>query len=87
MLSGLTKFWRDLMTEDDGGTTYCPVRIFGSGLLSTHVAATVWQVIQHGTFDPVAFGTGSAALIAGVGAAIGAKSKLGADRQTSGAGG
>ena len=39
MLSGLAKFWRDLMTEDDGGTTYCPVRIFGSGLLSTHVAA------------------------------------------------
>jgi hypothetical protein len=77
MFAGLGKFWRDIMTESDG-TTYCPVRIFGTGLITTHVGATVWQVIQHGTFDAVAFGTGSAALIAGLGGAIGAKAKLGA---------
>lgn len=81
MFAELKKFWRDLMTEDDGGTTYCPVRVFGSGLMSTHVGATLWQVVQHGTFDPVAFGTGSAALLIAVGGAIGVKSKLGADRQ------
>ena len=77
MFAGLGKFWGDLM--QDGGGFYCPVRIFGSGLISTHVGATIVQVIMHGTFDPMAFGTGSAALIAGVGAAIGAKSKLGGD--------
>ena len=77
MFTGLVKFWRDLMTESDG-VTYCPVRIFGTGLVSTHIGGTLVQVIQHGTFDPIAFGTGSAALIGAVGAGIGIKSKLGA---------
>ena len=81
MLAGLSKFVRDIFCEDDAGTTACPVRVFGAALISTHVGATVWQVVQHGTFDPVAFGTGSAALIAAVGGAIGMKAKLGADRQ------
>lgn len=79
MFAGLGKFWRDLMTEDDGGTTYCPVRVIGGALVSTHVGATITQVVMHGTFDPIAFGTGSAALIAAIGAGIGVKSKMGAD--------
>lgn len=79
MLAGLKKFWRDIMTEDDAGHTYCPVRIMGFGLVNTHVGATIAQVFIHGTFDPVAFGTGSAALIAAIGAGIGVKSKMGAD--------
>lgn len=78
MMAGLAKFWRDLMTEDDANSVYCPVRVFGTGLISTHVGATLYQTIAHGSFDAVAFGTGSAALIAAVGAAIGIKSKLGA---------
>lgn len=79
MLGGLQKFWRDCMTEDDAGKTYCPVRIMGFGLVDTHIGATLWQVVQHGTFDAVSFGTGSAALLAAIGAAIGVKAKLGAD--------
>lgn len=79
MFAALKKFWRDLMTEDANNSVYCPVRIFGAGLVSTHVGATITQVVVHGTFDPVAFGTGSAALIAAIGAGIGVKSKLGAD--------
>lgn len=79
MLAGLAKFWRDIMTEDVNNSVYCPVRIFGAGLVTTHVGATITQVVLHGTFDPVAFGTGSAALIAAVGAGVGIKSKLGAD--------
>lgn len=82
MFAAAHKFVRDLLTEDDGGTTYCPVRVIGASLVSTHVGATVWQVVQHGTFDAVAFGTGSAALIASIGAAIGVKAKLGADNVT-----
>lgn len=78
MFSGLGKFWRDLMTEDDNNSVYCPIRVFGAGLMSTHVGATLWATAIHGVFDPVAFGTGSAALIAAVGGAIGVKAKLGA---------
>lgn len=77
MLDGLKKFWRDMMTEDDANSVYCLVRIFGSGLISTHVGATIVQAAVHGVFDPMAFGTGSAALIAGVAGAIGVKAKLG----------
>lgn len=65
-------------TEDDANSIVCPVRVFGAALVSTHVGATIAQVFMHGTFDPVAFGTGSAALIAAVGGAIGVKAKLGA---------
>lgn len=82
MFAGLEKFARDLLTEDDAGTTWCPVRVFGSGLIGTHIGSEVWATIHTGAFDAVAFGTGSAALIAAVGAAIGMKSKLGADRVT-----
>ncbi len=77
MMDGLKKFWRDIMTEDDNNSVYCPVRIAAAGLVSTHTGATIWQVIAHGTFDAVAFGTGSAALLAAVGAGVGIKSKLG----------
>lgn len=79
MLAGLGKFWRDLMTENNGGTTYCPIRVIGFGLVDTHVGATIWQVVQHGTFDAIAFGTGSAALLAAIAAGIGIKAKTGAD--------
>lgn len=75
----LAKFWRDLMCEDDANSVYCPVRIFGFGLVNTHIGATLIQVVRHGTFDAVAFGTGSAALLAAVGAGIGVKAKLGGD--------
>ncbi len=79
MLAGLGKFWRNIMTEDTANSVYCPLRLFSLGLVNTHVGATLWQVAKHGTFDPVAFGTGSAALLAAIGAGIGIKSKLGAD--------
>lgn len=79
MFAGLGKLWRDLMTENDAGTVYCPVRIIGFGLVNTHVGATLWSVAAHGTFDAVAFGTGSAALLASIAAGIGVKSKLGSD--------
>ena len=79
MFAELGKFWRDLMTENAEGSVYCPVRIFACGLITSHVGATLWQVVQHGVFDPVAFGTGSAALLGATGAAIGIKTKLGSD--------
>lgn len=79
MFDGAKKFVRDLLTENDANTVFCPIRVFGAGLMSTHVGATMWQVVAHGTFDPIAFGTGSAALLAATAAGIGAKSKLGAD--------
>lgn len=79
MFAWVRKFFSDLLTEDTAGNVFCPVRVFGAGLVTTHVGATITQVVIHGTFDPVAFGTGSAALLAAVGAGIGIKSKMGAD--------
>lgn len=82
MLAGLQKFWTDLMTEDDGGTTYCPVRVISASLVSGFHGAVGWQLIKHGVFDPIGYATGGAALLAATGGAIGVKSKLGADRIT-----
>lgn len=79
MFAGLANFWRNIMTEDSANSVYCPVRIAAASLVSTDVGATIWQSIAHGTFDAVAFGTGSAALLAAVGAGVGIKAKLGAD--------
>ena len=79
MFAELGKFWRDLMTENDAGTTYCPVRIAGLSGFVTHLGMQSWQTIVHGGFDAVAFGTGTAALIAAIGGAIGIKTKLGSD--------
>lgn len=79
MIAGLAKFWRDIMTENDANTTYCPVRIASLAGFATHCGSQVWQTVAHGGFDAVAFGTGTAALIAAIGGAIGIKSRLGAD--------
>lgn len=79
MFAGLSKVWHDVFTENAAGTVWCPVRIFAGALITSHVGATIWQVVQHGVFDPVAFGTGSAALLGATGAAIGIKTKLGSD--------
>lgn len=67
------------MTENDANTTYCPVRIASFGGFATHCGMQVWQTVAHGAFDAVAFGTGTAALLAAIGGAIGIKAKLGAD--------
>lgn len=79
MLSGLAKFWRNIMTEDDANSVYCPVRIASLGGFVTHCGMQGWQTVVHGGFDAMAFGTGTAALLAAIGGAIGIKAKLGAD--------
>ena len=82
MLAGLKKFWRDIMTEDNGGTTYCPVRIFAASFVTLFHTAVIYQFVKHGIFDPLGYAGGASALIGSTGAAIGVKSKLGADAET-----
>ena len=81
MFKGLGKFWKDLMCEDDGNTTYCPVRIFAASFVTLFHAAVIHQAFT-GTFDPLTYAGGATALLTGTGAAIGVKSKLGADNVT-----
>lgn len=78
MFAELKKFWRDLMTEDDGGTTYCPVRVFGASLI-TLFHAGVFSQIMHGNFDPEHYAIGAGGLIAAIGTSIGIKHATGAD--------
>lgn len=73
------KFFRSLFTEDDAGTTACPVRVFGGMGTMTFLGNSCWTVFHSGTFDYLAFGAGFAALIGALGGAIGVKAKLGAD--------
>ncbi|HEY2011376.1 MAG TPA: hypothetical protein VGH23_20475 [Rhizomicrobium sp.] len=79
MLETIKKVFRDAFTENAAGTVFCPIRALGAALISTHTGAMLWQLIAHGLFDPVAFGTGSAALLSAFAAAIGIKRKLGSD--------
>ena len=79
MLAGLGKFWRDLMTEDDSGTTYCPVRIFATSFVTLFHAGVIYQFVAHGVFDPVAYAGGASGLLVSTGGAIGIKSKMGSD--------
>jgi hypothetical protein len=72
------KWLRDILTEDDNNTVYDPVRVIGfSGFVSL-VAGAGWVVVTKGTFDPLAFASGVAAIAASVGVGAGVKAKLGA---------
>lgn len=73
------KFWRDLLCEDDANTVYCPVRVFGAAGMAVFHIFQGYAVFAHGTFDALAYGGGFAAIVGALGAAIGAKAKLGAD--------
>jgi hypothetical protein len=81
MFAGLRKIGRDLFTEDDAGSTFCPVRIFGSGGLGTLIGHTAYVAATAHTFDALAFGGGFAAILGAMGLGIGVKAKMGADQQ------
>jgi len=77
MLAGAKKFFCDLLTEDDANSIFCPVRVIGAGGFLTLTGNSVYMAIAHGMFDPMAFGTGVAAIAGAVGAGAGIKAKMG----------
>lgn len=70
MWATLKKLIHDCLTENDG-QSYCPVRVlgmsFGGGGGLTFLAATVYMVVKHGTFDPGAFATAFVGIMGGFG--------------------
>lgn len=68
MLAQLKKLIHDCLTENDG-TSYCPFRCGGAALSATGIPAfianSVWAGF-HGHWDPMAFGTGFAAMFGGM---------------------
>lgn len=70
-------FFRTLLTEDDLNQVWCPVRLIGASGFVSDVGMTLYNLIAHGLFDAMAFGTGLAAIIASLGTALGIKAKWG----------
>ena len=73
------RFLKGLFTEDDAGTTACPVRVSGGGAIFTGLSLSIFMAVKHNVFDVQAFSIGMAALIAALAAGIGTKSRLGGD--------
>jgi len=71
----MKKFIVNLLTEADG-RTWDLFRVSFSAAFLGFLGFSSWSVYQTGTFDPVAYGTGFAALFAAGGAGVGLKSKL-----------
>lgn len=67
------KFFRDIFTGKDN-RTYDMGRLLWFQSIQAFILVTLYSLHKGGTFDPVTWGAGLAALITGGGAAIGLKS-------------
>lgn len=75
MLTFLKTFLNDLMTTRDG-VSFDVIRVGAIVTGATFVGLAIYAVVANKQpFDPLAFGSGAAALFAGVGVGIGAKVK------------
>jgi hypothetical protein len=72
------KFWKDILTEDDHNSVYCPVRVIAVSGAGGLLLGALYVAIVHGTFDAVAYGTAVAAIATAAGVGAGVKKKLGA---------
>lgn len=68
----LPKFVMNILTEPDN-STFCPVRIIALVGCFQYLGLTMAHYLQHAAFDAQAFAIGFAAIIGGVGAALGMK--------------
>ncbi|MEX3764445.1 hypothetical protein [Paraburkholderia phenoliruptrix] len=73
MFDTIKRVLKDCTTENDG-SSYCPFRVTGLALagggIPTFIGAGIWAAYQ-GHFDFVAFGTGFAAMLGGLGVLAG----------------
>lgn len=77
MFAAIAKFTKDILTEDDENSVFCPVRVIGASGFLTMAGTAVYHAVAHGQFDAMAFGTGIAAIAGAVGVGAGAKAKMG----------
>jgi hypothetical protein len=68
----LPKFLMNILTEPDN-STFCPVRIVAIVGIIQYLGLTMAHYLQHAMFDAQSFAIGFAAIIGGVGAALGLK--------------
>ena len=68
----MRKFFLQIFTEPDN-KTFCPVRILAIGGIVQYLALTTHHFLRNNVFDYQGFGLGFAAIIGGVGAALGLK--------------
>jgi hypothetical protein len=66
-----TQLW-NLVTEPDN-KTLCPIKVAAMIAMGEWLVMQPMSFIHTHTLDPVAFGTGFGALVAGVGVALGMK--------------
>jgi hypothetical protein len=69
---------KQVLTEDDANSVFCPIRLAGVAALGAHVAFQTLHTVHTFTFDASAFGMGAAAIITATAAGVGIKAKLGA---------
>lgn len=69
MLALLKMVMKHIMTGIDG-ETYDIARISGGFGVVVHCALSAVHLYLHSVFDPLAFGTGLAAIVAATGAAV-----------------
>ncbi|MDE2468716.1 MAG: hypothetical protein KGL35_08235 [Bradyrhizobium sp.] len=77
MFAGLKAFTKDILTEDDANSVFCPVRVIGASGTLALIGNTIYMAAAHAQFDPMAFGTAIAAIAGAVGAGAGIKAHLG----------
>ena len=66
------QFIKQIITEPDNATV-CPVRIAAIVGIIQYLGLTMAHYMQHAMFDAQSFAIGFAAIIGGVGAALGLK--------------
>jgi hypothetical protein len=68
----IPKFVMNILTEPDN-STFCPVRIVAIVGIIQYLGLTMAHYLQHASFEAQPFAVGFAAIIGGVGAALGMK--------------
>ena len=65
----MMKFFKDILTGIDG-KTYDNIRVYMMFSVFVFLGSSVWHLYDENVFDPVAFGSGLAAIFAAGGAGI-----------------
>lgn len=68
----MKKFFLNIFTEPDN-QTFCPVRLLAVAGSVQYLALSITHYVQHAVFVPQDFAVGFAALLSGVGVALGIK--------------
>jgi len=74
MIQTIQKVIHDCLTGVDG-STYDPARVYGAMAVNVFLLCSMIAVFRNQVWNPVEYGTGFAALLAGFGAAVAFKAK------------